>query len=259
MPRAGGTHGSRPSANSAYPRIRRRQQSRQFVSRFAPSSATRPDGSSKATPFPVGATVKTGADTSVELRLKPNGTLIKLAKLTTFRVEGLATPQKDQNGFTLVAGKIRAVAAKGSQYEIYTANTVAGVRGTDFSMSFEEGAKALLLVAKGDVEFGRRGAEGIAGAIMVNAGQFADFFGTFVPLLHARDVSDAEYGDMADRPGHACPRQADEPRRADEPKPRSGHRGRGPKRPRRQADRPARRGPAAEAFVAWLREPWAWR
>jgi len=133
--------------------------------------------------IPVGSTVKTGAGTSVELRLKPNGTLIKLAKLTTFRVEGLATPQKDQNGFTLVAGKIRAVAAKGSQYSIYTANTVAGVRGTDFSMSFEEGAKALLLVSKGKVEFGRRNGEAIADAIMVGAGQFADFFKGLVPLV----------------------------------------------------------------------------
>ena len=127
--------------------------------------------------IPVGATVRTGAGTSVELKLKPNGTVIKLAKMTTFKVEGLATPQKDQNGFTLVAGKIRTVAAVGSQYSIYTATTVAGVRGTDFIMSFQEGAEALLLVAKGKVEFGGRGeGDAIANAIMVGAGQFADFF-----------------------------------------------------------------------------------
>ncbi|HPB66354.1 MAG TPA: FecR family protein, partial [Spirochaetales bacterium] len=127
--------------------------------------------------IPIGATVKTGADTSVELRLKPNGTVVKLAKMTSFRVDGLATPQKDQNAFTIASGKIRAVAAKGSQYTIYTSTTVAGVRGTDFSMSFEEGAKAMLLVAKGRVEFGRRGeGDAMADAIMVGAGQFADFF-----------------------------------------------------------------------------------
>ena len=120
--------------------------------------------------IPVGATVRTGADTSVELRLKPNGTVVKLAKMTSFRVDGLATPQKDQNAFTIASGKIRAVAAKGSQYTIYTSTTVAGVRGTDFSMSFEEGAKAMLLVARGKVEFGRRGeGDAIADAIMVGA------------------------------------------------------------------------------------------
>jgi len=126
---------------------------------------------------PVGAVVKTGAGTSVELKLKPNGTVIKLAKMSTFKVEGLATPQKEQNGFTLVSGKLRTVAAKGGQYAVYTSTTVAGVRGTDFSMAFEEGAKAMLLVAEGAVEFGGRAADGgIADAIMVGAGQFADFF-----------------------------------------------------------------------------------
>ena len=159
---------------------------------------------------PVGATVKTGAGTSVELRLKPNGTLIKLAKMTTFRVEGLATPQKDQNGFTLVAGKIRAVAAKGSQYSLYTANTVAGVRGTDFSMSFEEGAKALLLVAKGKVEFGRREGDAIAGAVMVGAGQFADFFKGLVPAPFTPEMLSQEYEGL-DIPVDRMPPQADEP------------------------------------------------
>lgn len=126
--------------------------------------------------LPVGSTVKTGPTTSAELKIAPNGTVIKLAKKTTFKVEGLATPEKDQNAFTLAAGKIRAVAAKGSQYSIYTSSTVAGVRGTDFSMAFEEGSKATLLVAKGLVEFGRREGDAMAGAIMVAAGQMADFF-----------------------------------------------------------------------------------
>ncbi len=160
--------------------------------------------------IPVGATVKTGAGTSVELRLKPNGTLIKLAKLTTFRVEVLATPEKDQNGFTLVAGKIRAVAAKGSQYSLYTANTVAGVRGTDFSMSFEEGAKALLLVAKGKVEFGRRDGEAVADAIMVGAGQFADFFKSLVAAPFTPEMLSQEYEGL-DIPAERMPPQAEEP------------------------------------------------
>ncbi|GAB1457325.1 hypothetical protein MASR2M48_26330 [Spirochaetota bacterium] len=132
--------------------------------------------------IPVGSTLRTGAGTSVELRLKPNGTLIKLAKMTTFKVDGLSTPQKDQNSFSLVSGKLRTVAAVGSQYSFYTANTVAGVRGTDFSMAFEEGTKALLLVADGSVEFGRRGeGDAILDAIMVGAGEFADFFKGLTP------------------------------------------------------------------------------
>ncbi len=158
--------------------------------------------------IPVGATVKTGAGTSIELKLKPNGTVIKLAKMTTFRVEGLATPQKEQNGFTLVAGKIRTVAAVGSQYSVYTSSTVAGVRGTDFTMAFQEGAEAILLVTKGKVEFGGRGeGDGIANAIMVGAGQFADFFkGLTAEPFSPEQLAEA-YDDVA-IPAERMPEQA---------------------------------------------------
>jgi hypothetical protein len=158
--------------------------------------------------IPVGATVKTGAGTSVELKLKPNGTVIKLAKMTTFRVEGLATPQKEQNGFTLVAGKIRTVAAVGSQYSVYTSSTVAGVRGTDFTMAFQEGAEAILLVTKGKVEFGGRGeGDTIANAIMVGAGQFADFFKGLVAESFSPEQLAAAYDDVA-IPAERMPEQA---------------------------------------------------
>jgi len=158
--------------------------------------------------IPVGATVKTGAGTSVELKLKPNGTVIKLAKMTTFRVEGLATPQKEQNGFTLVAGKIRTVAAVGSQYSVYTSSTVAGVRGTDFTMAFQEGAEAVLLVTKGKVEFGGRGeGDGIANAIMVGAGQFADFFKGLTAEPFSPEQLAAAYDDVA-IPTERMPEQA---------------------------------------------------
>lgn len=144
-----------------------------------------------------GASLRTGPTTTAELRLKPNGTLIKIAKGTTFRVEGLATPQSNQNGFTLVAGKVRAVAAKGSNYDIYTASTVAGVRGTDFSMSYEEGRRARLVVAKGAVAFGRRGAAGeMLDSFLVGAGQFADFFGSFSPQAFTQELFAEEYGDL---------------------------------------------------------------
>ena len=40
---------------------------------------------------PVGSTIVTGPGTSAELKLKPNGTIIKLAKSTSFKVAGLAS------------------------------------------------------------------------------------------------------------------------------------------------------------------------
>jgi hypothetical protein len=159
--------------------------------------------------IPVGATIRTGTTTSAELRLSPNGTIVKLARSTTFKVEGLATPQDNQNGFTLVAGKIRTVAAKGSNYNVFTASTVAGVRGTDFSMAFEAGSKARLMVAKGAVEFGKLGAGGqIAERIMVGAGQFADLFSGFVAQQFTADQFATEYNDIAIDPVKLPPEPA---------------------------------------------------
>lgn len=145
----------------------------------------------------VGAVLRTGPRTTAELRLVPNGTIIKLAKSTTFRVEGLATPQDQRSGFTLVAGKLRAVAAKGGSYEVYTGSTVAGVRGTDFTMTYEEGSVARLMVAKGSVEFGRRGeGNAILDSFLVNAGQFADFFGSFMAQSFSPEMFQSEFGDL---------------------------------------------------------------
>ncbi|MFH2113826.1 MAG: FecR family protein [Spirochaetota bacterium] len=159
--------------------------------------------------IPIGSSVRTGPSTSAEMRLSPNGTIIKLAKSTNFRIDGLATPQNNQNGFTLVAGKIRAVAAKGSNYNVHTSSTVAGVRGTDFTMAFEEGAKARLMVAKGAVEFGKLGAGGeIAERIMVGAGQFADLFAGFVPTAFTPEQFAQEFEDVDIAPEKMPPEPA---------------------------------------------------
>lgn len=166
--------------------------------------------------LPVGSTVKTGATTTAELKIAPNGTVIKLAKKTTFKVEGLATPEKDQNAFTLASGKIRAVAAKGGQYSIYTANTVAGVRGTDFSMAFEEGTKATLLVAKGLVEFGRREGDAMADAIKVGAGQMADFFKGMTAAPYTPEQLAEEYDGLDIDPAKMPP-QPEEAKTEDKP------------------------------------------
>ncbi|OHD78123.1 MAG: hypothetical protein A3J97_16570 [Spirochaetes bacterium RIFOXYC1_FULL_54_7] len=160
--------------------------------------------------IPVGSSVRTGPTTSAEMRLNPNGTIIKLARSTNFRIDGLATAQTTQNGFTLVAGKIRSVATKGSNLSVHTSSTVAGVRGTDFTMSFEEGSKALLMVAKGAVEFGKLGAGGeIAERIMVGAGQFADLFAGFVPTAFTPEQFATEYNDVDIAPEKLPPEAED--------------------------------------------------
>jgi len=93
--------------------------------------------------LPAGAVIKTN-DSAAEIQLKPNGTIIKLSRKTTFKIEALADkPGTGSNDFAVLGGKIRAVAAKltgtndapGYNFRTPTANC--GVRGTDFAIKFD--------------------------------------------------------------------------------------------------------------------------
>lgn len=148
-----------------------------------------------------GETIKT-AGTNAELKLDPNGSVIKIARNTSFKVEGLAgAAGKDTNEFALLAGKIRTVAAKtagSNKYQIKTPTAVCGVRGTDFSMLVIEGARDAVYVKRGLVEFARTLADGTLQPILVGAGQFADVFGPsfmpspFTPEQLANDFADLD-------------------------------------------------------------------
>lgn len=148
--------------------------------------------------IPAGSTILTDAKTTAELRLKPNGTIIKVARSTTFQAQSLATPSSQTNVFALAAGKVRTIAAKGGQYDFKSATAVCGVRGTDFTFSVEEGAKALLMVAKGLVEFDKLDASGNPiGKVEVGAGMAADAFASvFEAFQYSAEQFASEFGDM---------------------------------------------------------------
>ncbi|MCX7025395.1 MAG: FecR family protein [Spirochaetes bacterium] len=148
----------------------------------------------------IGSAITTGASTTVELKITPNGTILKLAASTTFRIASLASDSKQMNAFELVAGKVRTVAAKGGSYEIRSASTVCGVRGTDFSYSFVKGVANTLLVGKGRVDFSKLGGDGkLMEQISVGAGEFADFFAEsfkaspFTPEQYAQEYGNVEF------------------------------------------------------------------
>ncbi len=117
-----------------------------------------------------GDTIKT-FNSTVELQLEPNGSIIKLSESTNFRVDGFQTDLNSSNDFSLIAGKIRAVAARSStrsaNYNIYTQSTVCGVRGTDFLV----GGDGKLLVGEGSVEFIKTDT---GESLMVNSGMYSD-------------------------------------------------------------------------------------
>jgi hypothetical protein len=95
-------------------------------------------------------------NSTAELQLQPNTSILKLAENTIFRFEGFQTNSQTANDFTLLAGKVRTVAARNSRnpsnYNIYTQSAVCGVRGTDFLV----GDDGRLVVADGSVLFTRR-------------------------------------------------------------------------------------------------------
>ncbi len=103
----------------------------------------------------MGDTVRTGA-TVAELCLEPNRSIIKLGPQTDFTIETLQGPDSDVNAFTLLSGRIRAIAAKGTgaqNYSVLTPSAVCGVRGTDFGQETIPGSRDAAVCFKGEIEF----------------------------------------------------------------------------------------------------------
>jgi len=144
--------------------------------------------------LPEGSTVKTYNSTA-ELELVPNGSIVKLDFNTEFMIETLQRDKNSANTFALFGGKIRTVAARSGRsenYSIRTPSAVCGVRGTDFGMQVIQGASDAVAVLRGAVEFiNIRTGENIS----VTAGQAADVFaGAFRPF----DLDPAQIRELFD-------------------------------------------------------------
>lgn len=102
-----------------------------------------------------GDTIRTNR-TGAELRLDPNGSIIKLSYFTVFTIENLQKSETDSNNFNLITGKIHAIAARagfGERYQIRTPSAVAGVRGTDFGVISLPGSEEKAFVIDGLIEY----------------------------------------------------------------------------------------------------------
>ncbi|TVR67781.1 MAG: hypothetical protein EA427_12545 [Spirochaetaceae bacterium] len=79
-------------------------------------------------------------DSAAELRMEPNGSIIRLAPGTTLSIDTLQGHQEQrENAATLRSGRARLVAARSAtrdnRYVLRTPALVAGVRGTDFALA----------------------------------------------------------------------------------------------------------------------------
>ena len=106
-----------------------------------------------------GDTIRTNG-TVAELRLDPNGSIIKLANDTVFTIEHLQRDASGSNDFRLAAGKIHAVAARtkvASSYRVRTQSAVCGVRGTDFGVVSIPGSEEKAFVLEGLIDYTKLG------------------------------------------------------------------------------------------------------
>lgn len=129
-----------------------------------------------------GDQIITGA-TSVEIRLEPNGSIMRVAPNSEFTIGTIqGRNQAEETSVQLGRGRVRTIAARisgvESRYRFNTPGAVAGVRGTDFGLSVTE-ANEELFVLSGEVIF-----ESVESGeqIFVTAGQRADIFAdSFLP------------------------------------------------------------------------------
>jgi len=213
--------------------------------------------------IPVGATISTGPGTAAELRIKPNGSILKLANNTVFTVTAVGATSKDKTALALVTGKVRAVAAKGGNYEMRSASAVCGVRGTDFSFGVAEGAKAVLMVANGLVQFDKLDAAGaVLGSLPIAAGQAADAFAeSFQAFAFDAASYAAEFGEMvfAKLKPEEVPPQAQDEEPVAAAAAGAGEEVKEPGKEGQQADDQAggqddQKAEAESAIMKWLRE-----
>ena len=146
---------------------------------------------------PVGATIVTFDGDSAEVRLQPNGSIIKIAANTNFLVEGLqGAGGADANRFAVAVGKIRNVAARATgndRYVVRGASTVAGVRGTDWGMEVLPGQLERAFTLKGLIEFTNAAGQ----TIELAAGQIADGLSdVFEALELTQELMDEILGDL---------------------------------------------------------------
>ncbi len=105
-------------------------------------------------PLLIGYGIQTRNSTA-ELRLQPNGTIVKLRENSFMKIEEMqGTKNAKSNRFALMKGLLRMVASRlfNANYAVKTPSTVLGVRGTDFSVSVTSGTASNILVQEGKVE-----------------------------------------------------------------------------------------------------------
>ena len=136
--------------------------------------------------IPIDATLVTGKGDFAELRLYPNGSIIKVSENTYFGIEALQGHLGEgESIFSVPIGKIRAIVSRAVGDEMYRfkgETTVCSVRGTDFGMEIFPGEKEILFVLDGSVEYANAAGQSIeVTSEMMADGLDPDFHAISIP------------------------------------------------------------------------------
>jgi hypothetical protein len=137
--------------------------------------------------LPVGATLITLDGDYAELRMDPNGTIIRVGENTNFRIDGLqGCGGVQRNTFSVAVGKFKAVVAKqdGALYSFRGSTAVMGVRGTTLIGMNIPGVEEVAYVLDGVVEYTNAAGQ----TLTLGAGQAANALAaSFVAFQPAGD------------------------------------------------------------------------
>jgi hypothetical protein len=143
-----------------------------------------------------GDSIKTG-NSAAEIRLTRNGSIIRLAPHTDFRIDTLEGAEGDaDNRFSLVSGKLRSVASSTARgkYEIHTPTAVCEARETDFAVSVVAGSLDAIAVRAGRATVTKKATGEI---IFIETGKAADTFaGTFQPEVYSAEKIEEIFYDL---------------------------------------------------------------
>ncbi len=134
--------------------------------------------------LPVGSTLITLQGDFAELRLDPNGTIVRVSENTNFTVKSVqGRDGASKNAFGLAVGKVKTVASKtkGAVYSFEGNTAVCGVRGTKFIFSVLPGQRELAYVLEGLVDFTNQAGQVLALQAGMAADALASSFASFTP------------------------------------------------------------------------------
>lgn len=160
-----------------------------------------------------GWTLITDKGDLAELKLDPNGTIVKISQKTNFKIESLqGSGSDDKNAFSVALGKIRTVAGKATGNEKYTfkgSSAVCGVRGTDFGMEVNPGTSETAFVFDGLIDYTKLDSGEV---IEIGKGMIADAMAAVFQAAQMTEAmiqelkKDIEFQKLnpSDVPGHAA-------------------------------------------------------